>query len=576
MYGGPGKGFFRIAKDPWEARSIINSGRLAVILGIEVSRPFGCTMKADVPQCDAADITRQLDEVFALGVRQMELTNKFDNALTGVAGDTGALGPLINAANFLETTSFWDMEHCEPADGESHDNDQIALPETPLSQVQDGLFGAIAQLSPALALPNIAVPVYGPPHHCNARGLTSLGEFTIREMAKRSMLFDPDHMSVKGRNASLDVIESIGYSGVISSHSWSTPDAYPRILKAGGFIGPYAGDSSDTDTSEAHQGGFVTKWRKHREWADPRYYFGLGFGSDINGLGAQGNPRGADVANPVTYPFTGLGGVTVRKQVSGERVYDINVDGVSHYGLYPDWIEDLRKVAGADGDKIVADMARGAEAYLQTWERAYGIEPDSCRNPDRQASVTAALGQVTPGMTSRQVLATLGQPYSRLGDQFGYCLLGTTGTVSFGADGRVSTVASGERPATATRSWRKVEVNCQPGKVRNGFRATRLPGGRGLRSVRGRASNRLYCRGAGQLSFSFNGRQLQIVHGRWRAGGTAVVRIDGRRVGVLRMRGPAKAPRWVTRSFTLPRDGRHRVTITMSGQGALDLVRYRS
>ena len=26
-------------------------------------------------------------------------------------------------------------------------------------------------------------------------------------------------------------------------------------------------------------------------------------------------------------------------------------------------------------------MARGAEAYLQMWERAEGIAPDSCRNP---------------------------------------------------------------------------------------------------------------------------------------------------------------------------------------------------
>ena len=37
----------------------------------------------------------------------------------------------------------------------------------------------------------------------------------------------------------------------------------------------------------------------------------------MNGLGAQGDPRGADAPNPVTYPFTGLGGVTV--QQAGQR-----------------------------------------------------------------------------------------------------------------------------------------------------------------------------------------------------------------------------------------------------------------
>ena len=55
------------------------------------------------------------------------------------------------------------------------------------------------------------------------------------------------------------------------------------------------------------------------------------------------------------------------RQRSGSRVYDINTDGVDHYGLYPDWVEDLRVLAGP---QIVADLANGAEAYLQMWERA--------------------------------------------------------------------------------------------------------------------------------------------------------------------------------------------------------------
>ena len=72
--------------------------------------------------------------------------------------------------------------------------------------------------------------------------------------------------------------------------------------------------------------------------------------------------------NPVRYPFRSFdGGSVIDRQRSGTRVYDINTDGVDHYGLYPDWIEDLRLVAGR---QIVDDMANGAEAYLQMWERA--------------------------------------------------------------------------------------------------------------------------------------------------------------------------------------------------------------
>ncbi|MGB0101295.1 MAG: hypothetical protein WBP61_13535 [Nocardioides sp.] len=416
QFGGPGRGFYRIVTSPWQARRVINAGKMAVVMGIETSVPFGCTFKAlpggDVPACDIADIDRQLDEVEAMGVRQMELVNKFDNALSGIAGDNGEIGAAVNAANFLETGTFWDMEHCEPETPGAHDHNQLAAPDVSAGQ-QDALFGAIGEIFGPLDLP--ALPLYPPPDHCNSRGLTTLGEHTIAGLAERGMMFDPDHMSVKARTQALDQLEELGYQGVLSSHSWSTPDAYPRIYEQGGFIAPYAGDST----------GFVEKWRTHVGWADPRFYWGIGFGADINGLGAQGDPRGTDVANPVGYPFTGLGGVRVKQQRAGERVYDINADGVAQYGLYPDWIEDLAQVAEAekagDGARIQDDMARGAEAYLQMWERAEGIRADSCRNPDLRRSVRAVRSLVQRGMTTRAVMAAVGQPYTRLGRTYGFC-----------------------------------------------------------------------------------------------------------------------------------------------------------
>ncbi len=432
--GGPGKGFYRIVTDPFEARRVINSGKMAVVMGIETSVPFGCTTKLDRPACSAGEINRQLNEVHKLGVRQMELVNKFDNALSGVAGDQGEVGLVVNGANFLETGSFWDMRHCEPADGESHDKNQVAFPDISAGQ-QDALFGAIGQLFGALG--SAVLPLYRTPDHCNRRGLTDLGEFTIRGLAKRKMLFDPDHMSVKGRRASMNLIEKMNYPGVLSSHSWSTPDTYPRIYKAGGFIAPYAGDST----------GFVDKWRRHVGWADKRYYWGIGFGADINGLGAQGDPRGLNVPNKVTYPFRGLGGVRIQRQHAGKRVYDINADGVAQYGLYPDWVEDLSKVAGKDGAKIADDMARGAEAYLQTWERAMGVAADSCRNPGLRKPVATVHRLVKRGMNPITVMRAVGQPFSRLGASYGICA--TRGknpnvrmTIHFGRNGKVTEVTS--------------------------------------------------------------------------------------------------------------------------------------
>src|SRR4051794_7982645 len=329
QHGGPGKGWYRIVTDPAQAREVINAGKMAVIMGIETSVLFGCHVHFGIPTCTAASIQQQLDEVKKMGVVQMELVNKFDNALAGVAGDEGTTGFLVNAANTLETGSPWRMQTCHPNDPEIHDKDQDNSAPIPS---QDALFGAILQVVPS-SIANVVpqIPLYPAKHHCNNLGLSDLGADVIKGMAARNMIFDPDHMSVKARKASLDLVDAIHYPGVVSSHSWSTPDAYPRIYGEGGFITPYAGDST----------GFVAKWKRHLTWANPANFWGFGYGSDINGLGAQGNARAAAATDhPVTYPFTGLGGVRAAQQARGHRASAFKTTGVRPYGSSPDWIQD--------------------------------------------------------------------------------------------------------------------------------------------------------------------------------------------------------------------------------------------
>ncbi|WP_374457038.1 hypothetical protein [Nocardioides sp.] len=423
QYGGPGRGWYRIVTDPFQARKVINQGKLAVVMGMETSVPLGCNVQLGRPTCTEEQMLTELTEMKQLGVSQMELTNKFDNAFTGVAGDAGTIGPLTNSANFLSTGSFLRMQQC-PASNPPGTEDRLQSPnlgdlgggqqQTPIGGAQqDAIFGAIWKLFGDVGVQ--PAPVYPAGPHCNQLGLSPLGQKLLSAMIDQKILFDPDHMSVAGRNAALDYLEqqqAAGRSpGVVSSHSWSTPDAYPRIYRLGGFVAPYAGDST----------GFVEKWRQHLGWTDSRYYFGFGFGSDMNGFGAQGDPRGAGASNPVTYPFTGLGGVTVDRQRSGERVFDVNTDGVAHYGLYADWVEDAEHVAGAEGGALAADLSRGAEAYLQTWERAWGLAPDSCRNPGLRTSVRTFIRAADPGLRARALMRRVGQPWQRLGREFTYC-----------------------------------------------------------------------------------------------------------------------------------------------------------
>jgi hypothetical protein len=419
--GGPGEGWFRIVTDPFEARRVINEGKLAVVLGIEVSVPLDCGLVLDDPQCELGDIDDGLDEVYDLGVRQMELVNKFDNALSGVAGDSGDTGVVVNQGNKGETGYYWRMDTCPADAGGAHDkhqhnwHDASGAPDE--FSGRDSLVGAIL----ATAGKSGAAPVYPEGPHCNQLGLSELGKAMIKGLIERGMIFDPDHMSAKAQTQALDFVESLGYSGIVSSHGWSNNTIYPRIYELGGVVTPYAGGSTS----------FVDAWREHRAWADDRYYFGFGYGADTNGFGAQGGPRGADAENPVTYPFEGFGGVTIDQQVSGTRTYDINVDGVAHYGLYPDWIEDLRRQAG---DAIVEDLARGPEAYLQMWERAIGIAGDSCR-PDVADLTKRDIAGLKKDMSPEVVLRALGQPSSRQGNEFTYCVAGgRTATLTFTPD----------------------------------------------------------------------------------------------------------------------------------------------
>jgi hypothetical protein len=54
QHGGPGKGWYRIVTNPRQAREVINAGKMAVIMGIETSVPFGCHLHLGQPTCDAA------------------------------------------------------------------------------------------------------------------------------------------------------------------------------------------------------------------------------------------------------------------------------------------------------------------------------------------------------------------------------------------------------------------------------------------------------------------------------------------------------------------------------------------
>jgi hypothetical protein len=415
--GGPGKGFFQIVTDPFQARRVINEGKMAVVLEIEVSEPFDCR-GWDQPTCDQSQVDKGLDEMYNLGVRSMLLLNKFDNPLTGVRFDSGPVGVLINGGNKLSAGSFFSAKTCT---GPLHDND-IFTQGQPLAGYANTLL-TTAGVAPG------TFPSYPPPPDCNTRGLTALGKHVVNRMMDLHMIVNPDHMSQAAVDDTLTLLESRHYSGVISPHGWMDPGNWPRLWKLGGMAFP--GHSTAND--------YVKQWQKYRPKKTP-YFFGWGYGADLGGLSEQPT---TDTQGKLSYPFKSLDGrVTFDRQKTGDRTFDYNTDGVAHYGLYADWFADLARLGG---HQLTKDLWNGSEAYLEMWERANGIRSPGCARSDGEFK-PHGFNRLRLGDGWVKLLQRAGQPQSR-GRAWTYCVAGARNSskadvAELSKAGRVELVAS--------------------------------------------------------------------------------------------------------------------------------------
>ena len=59
------------------------------------------------------------------------------------------------------------------------------------------------------------------------------------------------------------------------------------------------------------------------------------------------------------------------RQRTGQRTFDLNTDGVAHYGLLRDLLQKVREQPR--GEEALRTLFGSAEAYVRTWERT-GID----------------------------------------------------------------------------------------------------------------------------------------------------------------------------------------------------------
>jgi hypothetical protein len=350
--GGVGRGWFRLVYGPKQARQAIERGQLAVLLGVESSNLFGCSELRDQPQCTREDIDRGIAHFKSLGIRSVFPLHWVDNAFGGAAVEGGDKGTFINAMEGYQTGHFFRTGPC-PEPGQGEEMGPFGLPE--LAQ----LTSVYPALEPLNAL---GLPVYPPGKQCNVKGLTDLGEYLIRRLIDEHVLIEADHMSERARLSVLEIAEEEQYP-LASSHTdtgglW-TPSDLTRLFAVGGLASARPAQSPDLAKRILELQGYQST----------KFYCGIGLGSDTGGFSSLPGPRDDAGNSPLTYPFSShRGDVEFNRQRSGERVYDLNKDGVAHYGLYADLLADMRQQTG---DQAFLPLFHSAEAYVQMWQRAF-------------------------------------------------------------------------------------------------------------------------------------------------------------------------------------------------------------
>ncbi len=355
--GGPGKGFFRLVTSPEQARDVIANGQLAVVMGVEASETFNCGIK---DSCDQNSIEAQLNELYDLGVRSIFPTHKSDNKLGGSYVEDG----FINVGQLLATNTFFATKECDA--------------QTKGNSFTSGfpLIGDIPFISDILGLVNLNPQYDENIQHCNQKGLSELGVYLVNRMIDKKMLIELDHTGADTGSAVMDIVEARNYSGVISSHSWmhkakdgSLHNDTKRLIQVGGFVTPY--NSNATAIA-----GTINSILDEVETTP--YLAGVGFATDMSGLGGQAGPRSDAASNPLHYPFTSEMGLVFNKQKSGNQEYNLNDDGIAHYGLVADHLQDIREQTSS---RVYESVMNSAEAYLQMWQRAEANTNNDYVNP---------------------------------------------------------------------------------------------------------------------------------------------------------------------------------------------------
>jgi microsomal dipeptidase-like Zn-dependent dipeptidase len=309
--------FMEIALTPADLRRIVQEERLAVVLGIEL----------DDIAADPSRLEGVIQTYHSHGVRYVFPIHLTDNAL----GGTAIYENLFHTANRHQYGKWWSVACAKDATITHRVGDDPAL---------------LAARFPLLGIPPTDRPPPNPDcsyGHVNARGLTPAGYDAILKMMRRGMIIDIDHMSQKAADQALEMADRLsypvnsGHSGprhTNASESSRTQAQYKSIARLGGLAGV------------GWQAATARTYAANVRWVSDRGV-PVALGTDANSMVDRPPPPAPNAPS------------------SGYR-WDYRRQGVAHYGLIPEFLEDVR----SNDAQVVDRMFDGAEAFATMWAKA--------------------------------------------------------------------------------------------------------------------------------------------------------------------------------------------------------------
>lgn len=358
--------WMRIVETPEQAREAIRSGRLAIVLSLELD-----TLNVD-----------QIRTLRTLGVRHVIPVHFADNEFGGTAV-YGATDPtssdnVFNTANWFLNGRFFSVV------GDPLIRYRLGRPQKLHYHANDFLKGGAVE---PVAISDAEYATLGyagvSGGHRNARR-ANLG--SIRQLMRLGLMIDVSHMSQLTTEDVLGEAVVRSYP-IMSSHTGLRADGIlgnderallesqaSTIRRLGGVIGIGTATRSEGAGALA---AWVRDYSRMRALLGGR---GIALGTDLNGLQPQlasttvASRYPIDVASRRAPTWASSTARPLSQYRLGRRAFDGNRDGLAHYGMLPELFQALESVPAEarterlSGTEVVDSLFRSAEDVLQYWE----------------------------------------------------------------------------------------------------------------------------------------------------------------------------------------------------------------